>query len=70
VKCEFCHHDATGLIYLRVYTRQGIQVCAGCYEVIDSHRYKPYSKVMDRLAVLEAGYRVNRKLAKMPKGSG
>jgi ribosome-binding protein aMBF1 (putative translation factor) len=67
VKCEFCHRDATGLINLRVYTRQGIEVCAECYKAIDSHRHKPYSKVMDKLALVEAGYQVNRKLATMPK---
>ena len=64
MKCEFCHHDAPGLINLRVYTRQGIRVCQGCYEVIASHRHRPYSKVMDKLAMVEAGYHVNRKLAR------
>jgi len=63
VKCDFCRQDASGLINLRVYTRQGIQVCEKCYKAIDSHRHKPYSKVMDKLALVEAGYQVNRKLA-------
>ena len=67
MKCDFCHQDAPSLINLRVYTRQGIEVCAECYKVIDSHRHKPYSKVMDKLALVEAGYQVNRKLATMPK---
>jgi ribosome-binding protein aMBF1 (putative translation factor) len=64
VRCKFCHRNARGLINLRVYTRQGIQVCEDCYKAIDSHRHKPYSKVMDRLALVEAGYPVNRKLAR------
>ena len=65
VKCQFCHCHAAALINLRVYTREGIQVCERCYEAIDSHRHKPYSKVMDKLALVEAGYQVNRKLAKL-----
>jgi len=64
MKCEFCHCHAPALINLRVYTRQGIQVCERCYKVIDSHRHKPYSKVMGKLALVEAGYQVNRKLAR------
>jgi ribosome-binding protein aMBF1 (putative translation factor) len=64
VICEFCGQDASGLIKLRVYTPQGIWVCQDCYEAIDSHRHKPYSKIMDKLAIAEAGYYVNRKLAK------
>ena len=65
MQCEFCSHDAPGLIHLWVYTDKGIWVCAECYEVINSHRYQPYSKVMDKLALVEAGYQVNRKLAKL-----
>jgi len=64
VKCDFCHQDAPGLINLRVYTRQGIQVCNECYETINNHLHKPYSEVMDKLALVEAGYLVNRKLAR------
>jgi ribosome-binding protein aMBF1 (putative translation factor) len=64
VQCEFCGQKARGLINLRVYTRKGIQVCEECYEDIDKHRHKPYSKVMDKLAMVEAGYHVNRKLAR------
>jgi ribosome-binding protein aMBF1 (putative translation factor) len=65
--CDFCGKSVTGLIALRVYTRQGIQVCDKCYNEIDTHRYKPYSKVMDKLAMVEVGYKINRKLATMPK---
>ena len=63
MECELCHCNSSGLIRLRVYTRQGIEVCAECYATIQNHRYKPYSKVMDKLALAEAGYHVNRKLA-------
>ncbi len=65
MKCEFGNHDTSSLIRLRVYTPQGIEVCGECYEEIDRHRHKPYSKVMDRLALVEAGYYANRKLAKI-----
>jgi ribosome-binding protein aMBF1 (putative translation factor) len=64
MKCEFCERDAPALITLRVYTRQGIKVCEECYRIIDSHRHKPYSKIIDKLAIAEASYYVNRKLAK------
>jgi ribosome-binding protein aMBF1 (putative translation factor) len=69
VICDFCGKSVAGLITLRVYTRQGIQVCDKCYNEIDTHRHKPYSKVMDNLALVEAGYRVNRKLATLPRSS-
>lgn len=63
MECELCHRNASGLINLRVYTSQGIRVCQKCYETVDSNRHKPYSKVMDKLAMAEAGYHVNRKVA-------
>ena len=63
MNCEFCGHDVSNLIILRTYTPQGIKVCEECYRTIDSRRRHPYSKVMDRLALLEAGYHVNRKIA-------
>lgn len=65
MRCDFCKGDVDGLIDLRVYTPDGIRVCQGCYAVIDSHRRRPYSKVMDNLAMVEAGYHVNRKLARL-----
>jgi ribosomal protein L37AE/L43A len=64
MKCQFCGQDAPGLIKLRLYTPQGIWVCEECYRAIDDHRHKPYSKIMDKLALIEAGYHVNRKLAR------
>jgi ribosome-binding protein aMBF1 (putative translation factor) len=65
VKCQLCRQDAPGLIRLRVYTPTGIQVCEECYQAVNSHRHKPYSKVMDKLAMAEAGYQANRKLARL-----
>ena len=65
MKCELCHETVEGLICLRFYTRQGIEVCAPCYQLVQRHRGKPYSRVMDRMAEAEAGYPVNRKLARL-----
>jgi hypothetical protein len=64
MKCQFCEEEVPGLIKLRVYTPQGIWVCQECYEAIDSHRHQLYSKIMDKLALVEAGYHVNQKLAR------
>jgi ribosome-binding protein aMBF1 (putative translation factor) len=69
VKCQLCHNDTTGLAVLRVYTSEGIQVCGECYQTVESHRRHPYSKVMERLAMAEAGYRVNRKQARLTRSA-
>lgn len=63
MECKFCHSDVKGLIRKFVYG-EGIWVCLDCYELINKHRYHPYSWVMDKVAMLEAGYYVNRKLAR------
>jgi uncharacterized CHY-type Zn-finger protein len=65
MKCEFRNHEASNLIHLRVFSSKGIRVCPECYEEINSHRHKPYSRVMDRLAEIEVGYHVNRKMARL-----
>ena len=69
MECELCHRNALGLIRLRVYTQEGIQVCEACYKAIDSNRHEPYSKIMDKLAIAEAGYYVNRKVATQTRSS-
>jgi ribosomal protein L37AE/L43A len=66
MKCQFCHKDVPGLIRKFVYG-DGIWVCPDCYKLIQTHRYQPYSQVMEKVAVLEAGYHVNRKLARATK---
>ena len=65
MKCPFCHQKSETLLYLRFYTRQGIKVCGNCRSEIERNKGKPYSKVMERLALLETGYRINRKLARL-----
>ena len=64
VKCGFCGHDVPALIILRLYTPKGIKVCEACYNTIDRNRHKPYSQTMDKVAIAEAGWYVNRKLAR------
>jgi ribosome-binding protein aMBF1 (putative translation factor) len=64
MKCQLCGQEAPGLIKLRLYTPQGIWVCEECYKAIDSNRHKPYSNIMDKVAMTEAGWYVNRKLAR------
>ena len=64
MKCDLCEKEADALVHLRVYSPAGILVCADCYSKVDEHRHKPYSKVMDSLALAEAGYYANRKRAR------
>jgi len=66
MECQFCHRDVPGLIRKSVYG-DGIWVCPDCYKLINEHRYHHYSSVMDKVAMLEAGYHVNRKLARIKK---
>jgi protein-arginine kinase activator protein McsA len=64
MECQYCHRgDATGLTRISVYG-EGIMVCEDCRELIDRHRHQPYSQVMERMAMLESGYHLNRKIAK------
>ena len=64
MECQFCRKNAPVLIKKSTYG-QGIWVCEDCYVLIDRHRSHPYSQVMERVAMLEAGYHVNRKLARI-----
>lgn len=64
MRCQFCDHNASNLVKVSIYG-EGIWVCGDCYKLIQAHSNKPYSKVMDKLAVLEAGYHANRKLARI-----
>jgi len=66
MECQFCHQDVQGLIRKFVYG-DGIWVCHDCYEKINKHKCHPYSQVMEEVAMLEAGYHVNCKLARARK---
>lgn len=63
MECQFCQGDTDGLLKLSTYG-EGIWVCESCYKLINEHRHQPYSQVMEKVAMLEAGYHVNRKLAR------
>ena len=65
MKCQLCGEDTETVHYLRFYTRKGIKVCSQCFHSVERDKDKPYSKVMEKLAMAEAGYRVNRKKARM-----
>ena len=64
MKCDFCGQSVTGRVRVSKYGT-GIWVCGTCYELIQKNYHKPYSKVMDKLAMVEAGYHVNHKLARI-----
>lgn len=61
MKCKLCRKDVPGLAHVTEFSQKGIDICGVCYEEIDKNRDKPYSRVMDRLAIAEIGYRANRK---------
>jgi hypothetical protein len=61
--CPMCDKDQPGLVRVTVFGG-GVFVCTECAELVYANKGKPYSKVMDRFALLECGYRVNRKTAR------
>ncbi|MBU0847551.1 hypothetical protein KKH23_10235 [Patescibacteria group bacterium] len=63
MNCDFCGQSVTGLSRVSKYGT-GIWACGTCYALIQKNYHKPYSKVMDKLAMVEAGYLLNRKLAR------
>ena len=68
MECQFCHKDVPRLMKKSTYG-DGIWVCDDYYALIDHHRRQPYSQVMERVAILECGYHVNRKLATLIRSS-
>ena len=62
MKCGLCQGKTEAIIMLRHYSREGIGVCRQCYDHVELNKGKPYSRVIERLAVAEAGYYINRKL--------
>jgi ribosome-binding protein aMBF1 (putative translation factor) len=64
--CELCGQTVSARTKVRIYGT-GIwvgQEC-GCYNLIEANRHKPYSNVMDRVAMAETGYHANRKIARL-----
>ena len=67
--CSVCQKEVPGIIFSRVYAGQGIPTCLDCYNQIQQSKSKPYSKLMDRVAILETGYYLNRKQASSRRAS-
>lgn len=65
MKCQLCGKDSDILLRLSFYTRESIEVCRNCRELVEKNKHKPYSKVMEKLAMAESGYYANRKLARL-----
>ena len=64
MKCELCNHQTQLLTPVSTFTTYGIRVCHDCERLIRKHKSKPYSQVMDAVAQAEAGYYINRKIAR------
>jgi hypothetical protein len=62
--CSICSQEVPGVIIIRIYSNKGIPVCLECHNKIQQYSSKPYSKLMDQVALLEEGYYVNRKQAR------
>jgi hypothetical protein len=65
--CSICQQEVPGIIITRVYSKEGIPACPSCYDKIQQSKLKPYSKLMDKLAILETGYHLNRKQANISR---
>ena len=66
MECQYCQRDTDRLTKISIYG-EGLWVCKDCYQLIDKHRHHPYSQVMEKVAMFEAGYHANRKLAEIGK---
>ncbi len=67
--CAVCQKEVPGIIFTRVYSKEGIPACLNCYNQIQQAKSKPYSKLMDKMAILETGYHLNRKEASIRRAS-
>jgi transposase-like protein len=61
--CPMCDRDQPKLSKTSVYDR-GVFVCPQCRDLVNQNRGRHYSRVMERFALLEAGYHINRKVAR------
>lgn len=67
ITCSVCQQEVPAAIYTRTYSKQGILACKDCYNQIQKSKANPYSKLMDKIAILETGYHLNRKQASIRK---
>ena len=61
MKCDLCKDQTQFLTPVATYTTAGIHVCDDCERLIQTHKAKPFSRIMDCVALAEAGYYINRK---------
>ena len=62
--CEYCDQEAHGRIMVQLHGGS-LWVCAGCFELIQNSRHKPYSKVMERYSMRSTGHHVSIKQARI-----
>jgi hypothetical protein len=61
--CKVCNKQVSGVVFTRVYSHKNdFPVCVPCYNAIQFSKGKHYSALMDKVAMLEMGYRINRKI--------
>ena len=63
--CDLCQQGAAYYTPIATYTVSGLHVCEDCERLIHAHKAMPFSKAMDRVALAEAGYYINRKRARV-----
>jgi hypothetical protein len=65
--CRVCLNESIHVAVISVYYPQsrggGIRLCPNCQSLLEKYRSMPYSKLMDKIALLETGYYINRKQA-------
>jgi ribosome-binding protein aMBF1 (putative translation factor) len=62
--CEFCDQVAAGRVMVQLHGGS-LYVCQACYELLQSNRHRPYSRVMDKFSVRACGYHISRKMARV-----
>ena len=66
--CQLCRNTTETIAIVRRWSQTGVRLCLPCRNELYRNYQRPYSKIMDALAIAETGYHVNRKLARTPKG--
>lgn len=64
LECKFCNKIVQTLIR-GSFWNVNLWICKDCYDLIDKNKHKPYSRVMEKYALLSSSYYLNRKIARM-----
>lgn len=62
--CDYCDQEAHGRVMVELHGGS-LWVCATCFELIQSSRHKPYSRVMDRFSMRSSGHHITIKHARI-----